>query len=53
MPEREMGTFRNCLDDCGFVDMGFRGSSFTWSRGSQPSNLIRERLDRFVASVEW
>ena len=47
-PEREMDAFRKCLNDCGLVDLGFRGRALTWSRGSQPSNLIREMLDRFL-----
>lgn len=47
--EREMDAFRSCLDDCGLRDLGYRGSAFTWSRGSHPNNMIRERLDRFVS----
>lgn len=48
-----MGAFRSCLDDYGLAELGYRGSAFTWSRGTQPLTLIRERLDRFVANVEW
>lgn len=51
--DRDMEAFRECFDECGLVDLDFRGSMFTWSKGNQPSNLIRERLDRFVASVDW
>lgn len=49
----EMEVFRECLDVCGLVDLGYRGSAFTWSRGNNPSNIIRERLDRFVACSNW
>lgn len=38
--DRDMDAFRTCLDVCGVVDLGFRGSMFTWCRGSQASNLI-------------
>lgn len=51
-PEREMDAFRSCLDECGLQDLGYRGSAFTWSRGSSPSSMIRERLDRFVACAQ-
>lgn len=53
MQDRDMMAFRDFLDEYGFRDLGFRGSSFTWSRGSSRSTMIRECLDRFVACSEW
>lgn len=51
--DRDMAAFRDCLDDCGLRDLGYRGSTFTWSRGISPSTIIRERLDHFVACSGW
>ena len=50
--EREMDDFRSCLDDCGLQDLGYKGSAFTWNRGNDPSTVIRERLDHFVACAQ-
>jgi hypothetical protein len=47
-PNVYMQAFRDCLDDCELVDVGFSGEPFTWRRGR-----IRERLDRAVATSEW
>lgn len=51
--DRDMQAFHDCLDDCGFRDLGFKGSTFTWIRGNGPSTMIKERLDRFFACSEW
>nr|KYP46734.1 Retrovirus-related Pol polyprotein LINE-1 [Cajanus cajan] len=40
--------FRNCINQCQLVDLGFNGAPFTWRRG----NLF-ERLDRALASYDW
>lgn len=51
--EPDMAAFRRCLEDCNVVDLGFRGSFYTLSRGNSPSTMIRERLDRFLATPCW
>lgn len=51
--DTEMEAFRKCLDDCGMIDLGYRGITFTRSRGNNPTTMIRERLDRFVACHNW
>ncbi|XP_074282427.1 uncharacterized protein LOC141606944 [Silene latifolia] len=51
--EAQMDAFREALDDCALLDLGYRGSIFTWKRGNSPETLIRERLDRAVATMEW
>lgn len=51
--DREMDAFRRCINSCGLSDLGYRGNIFTWSRGLSSDSMIRERLDRFLASVEW
>jgi ribonuclease HI len=52
-PERQMKEFRNVLDDCGMLDLGFRGSPFTWCNNRDPPNTTWVRLDRGVATVDW
>ena len=34
------------------VDLGFSGRKFTWEN-TQQNSLIKERLDRAIASVNW
>ncbi|KAA3451689.1 reverse transcriptase [Gossypium australe] len=48
-----MATFREVLEDCEMIDLGFSGQWYTWERGRLVSNNIRERLDRGVANLEW
>lgn len=47
-----MQDFRDVLDHCGFVDLGYLGSDYTWY-GQRRGELIWERLDRGVANYEW
>ena len=47
-----MQAFRDVLDHCGFVDLGYSGLDFTWHRHRR-GELIWERLDRGVANYEW
>ena len=49
----QMQQFRETLDECGFMDLGFTGFPFTWSKHWQNSFSLWERLDRVVASQEW
>ena len=49
-----MMAFRNCLDNCGLMDLGFHGPRFTWTNKSPVwQTNIKERLDRRVANTEW
>ena len=50
--ERQMQLFRDVLDDCGFVDLGFNGPKFTWTN-NRLGDMTWERLDRAVATPEW
>lgn len=40
--------FRNCIEDCNVIDLGFFGPPYTWSRGD-----VREILDRFLSNSAW
>ncbi|KAL2906374.1 4-hydroxy-tetrahydrodipicolinate reductase [Bienertia sinuspersici] len=50
---REMEKFRKVLDNCELRDLGFEGQWWTWERGKSADNWVRERLDRFMASIGW
>ena len=39
--------FKDCLDLCNMVDMGFFGPRYTWTNKRDVNNLILERIDRF------
>lgn len=51
--ERRMKDFRNALDHCSLVDLGFVRLWFTWERDKFQSTNIREHLDRCVANNDW
>ena len=44
-----MQAFRDVLDECGFMDLGFKGFPFTWHKHLD-GYTIWERLDRLVAT---
>ena len=52
-PQGQMQIFREVLDECGFIDIGFKGSPFTWSKHYSSGVSIWERLDRAVVSYDW
>jgi hypothetical protein len=45
--------FRNFIDIFGMVDLGFTGNQYTWSNNRQGNCIIKERLDRGLASSSW
>ena len=47
-----MQAFRDILDDCGFLDLGFIGLNFTWHKHFA-HYTVWERLDRAVATADW
>ena len=47
-----MQAFRDILGECGFMDLGFVGSKFTWHK-HYDNFIVWERLDRAVATNEW
>ena len=48
-----MQLFRDALDACEFIDMGYSGCQFTWKKFFRDGNSIWERLDRSLANSEW
>ncbi|KAK9668284.1 hypothetical protein RND81_13G047800 [Saponaria officinalis] len=50
---RQIYAFREVVDDCGLIDLGYRGNIYTWQRGREVGKVIRERLDRALASKTW
>nr|XP_023892926.1 uncharacterized protein LOC112004916 [Quercus suber] len=47
-----MQALREVIDECGFIDLGFVGSEFTWHKHFV-GYTVRERLDRAVATSDW
>ena len=39
--------FKDCLDKCNMVDLGFLGPRYTWTNRREINNLIQERIDRY------
>jgi hypothetical protein len=52
-PKGQMVAFRETLDDCRLVDLGFNKPKFTMRNGQEGEDFIMERWDRAVANVEW
>ena len=52
-PSKQMGDFRDVLDECGFQDLRFSGNKFTWCNRHGEGHMVWERLDRAVGTVEW
>ena len=50
---RQMGRFRTVINLCAFHDLGFVGSTFTWSKNNGEEGRIRVQLDRALANNEW
>ena len=49
-PHNQMQLFREVIDECGLLDLGFEGPKYTWSRNFENGSSIWERLDRCLAT---
>lgn len=49
----QMQLFHEVIDTCGFIDIGFRGSPYTWRNFFKDGNSIWERLNSSLANNEW
>ena len=41
----QMQSFRDVIDECSFMDLGYVGSKFTWAKHFEDGHSIRTRLD--------
>ena len=48
----QVQAFKDVLDVCGFVDLGFTSPEFTW-QGNRHGHMVWERLYRGVANYDW
>ena len=49
----QMQLFREAIDACGFVDLGYTSSRFTWSKHYNSGHSIWERLGRALCTIDW
>ena len=45
--------FKESLDKCNMLDIGFAGPCFTWTNRREVQALIQERIDRFFVNPSW
>ena len=45
--------FKECLDKCNMIDIGFSGPRFTWTIKRNVQALIQKRIDRFFVNPSW
>ena len=51
--QHQMEGFRQAVNRCGFQDLGYCGSDFTWCNMQEGANRIYLRLDRAFATPDW
>lgn len=49
--DRQIEGFRNTVERCQFIDLGFSGNKFIWSTTKRGG--IKVRLDRALGNQEW
>lgn len=52
-PRRFLNGFRETLQDCELLDLGFVGPKYTWEKSRGKENWVQERLDRGLATQQW
>jgi hypothetical protein len=52
-PMFSRNTFSSFMNQFGMIDLGFSGNPYTWSNHRQGHCLIKERLDRGIATNQW
>ena len=52
-PYGQMEKFREVLDECNLLDLGYVGNKFTWSKNLPNGGIVWERLDRAVSTADW
>ncbi|VAI29049.1 unnamed protein product [Triticum turgidum subsp. durum] len=51
--DNQMMMFRECLDECGLIDLGYIGPKYTWSNRQEDGRNVRVRLDRAIANGDF
>ena len=49
----QMQLFRDLIDECGLMDLGFVGPKYSWSKHFESGQSIWERLDKGLATNNW
>lgn len=49
--ETRMNEFKEVLEECNLMDVGYRGAWFTWEWGNLPKIKIHERLDKGLLMI--
>ncbi|KAL0343067.1 UNVERIFIED_CONTAM: hypothetical protein Sangu_1194100 [Sesamum angustifolium] len=52
-PTWQIQKFREALEQCELVDLGFAGTPFKWCNRHSEPNTVYERLDRACANLGW
>lgn len=45
--------FKECVDKCNMLDLGFLGPRLTWTNQRDVNVFIQERIDRFFVNPNW
>ena len=45
--------FKECLDKCSMIDIGFSSPHFMWTNRREVQALIQERIDRVFVNPSW
>ena len=48
-----MDEFRDAVNSCGFKDLGYNGTNYTWCNMQEGENRMYFRLDWALATSEW
>lgn len=48
-----LNQFTDCTNYCNLVDLGYKGSKYTWTNERHYVDHILERLDRLFANYDW
>ena len=51
--QKQMNEFREAINCCRFMDLGFCGSEFTWCNMQKGRHIMYLRLDRALVTLEW
>ncbi|TXG64077.1 hypothetical protein EZV62_011071 [Acer yangbiense] len=49
----DLCNFRNVVDECDLIDLGFTGPRITWNNRRDGVANVQERLDRILANCKW